>query len=490
MSHQVYARRWRPQSLNTVVGQPAVVETLKQSFKTGTIAHAYLLTGTRGVGKTTLGRIVAKTAQCEHFPIEEACGQCASCKAHQNNCHPDLYEIDAASKTKVEDTRQLLEHAHYAPNLAKKKVYLIDEVHMLSTHSFNALLKTLEEPPAHIMFILATTEIQRLPTTIVSRCLHLSLRALEHDKIVEMMSTILAHEKIQCDDGALALLAEQANGSMRDGLTLLEQVSRRFHDGMTLDRVQAWIGSTPKALLNNITNAICENSQSDLYKQIELLQQQQLQPNVMLQQLVQYWHEQCLQAFNQNALDKAARMISLFDTTVHGIKQLEFVSDPWIVVRMTLLRCLTPRNNNQQPVEVVDTRAKEKATTTPAETDAHQVIASIQASGMLRRALDGLTFDQRKPNTAFYTQKNESMYTEAMQIKIRAALKNSSLNITEFKQLSEASADNSLNQKRQVEKAHEHKASIEHLSKNTDIKDLMKSLDSALADSIITDNKS
>ncbi|MGY6554277.1 MAG: DNA polymerase III subunit gamma/tau [Wenzhouxiangella sp.] len=223
MSYQVLARKWRPRSFAELVGQSHVVQVLSNGLAEGRIHHAFLFTGTRGVGKTTIARILAKSLNCLEGISAEPCGVCEHCVAIDEGRFVDLLEIDAASRTKVDDTREILDNVQYAPARGRFKVYLIDEVHMLSTHSFNALLKTLEEPPEHVKFVLATTDPQKIPVTILSRCLQFNLRRLKADEIRSQMEKILAEEGIQAEAEALSLLARAADGSMRDGLSLLDQ---------------------------------------------------------------------------------------------------------------------------------------------------------------------------------------------------------------------------------------------------------------------------
>lgn len=223
MSYQVLARKWRPRNFSELVGQSHVVQVLSNGLASGRIHHAFLFTGTRGVGKTTIARILAKSLNCLEGVSAEPCGVCEHCVAIDEGRFVDLLEIDAASRTKVDDTREILDNVQYAPARGRFKVYLIDEVHMLSTHSFNALLKTLEEPPEHVKFVLATTDPQKIPVTILSRCLQFNLRRLKADEVRLQMEKILGSEGIEADDEALALLARAADGSMRDGLSLLDQ---------------------------------------------------------------------------------------------------------------------------------------------------------------------------------------------------------------------------------------------------------------------------
>ncbi|MDE2317745.1 MAG: DNA polymerase III subunit gamma/tau, partial [Xanthomonadaceae bacterium] len=222
MSYQVLARKWRPRKFAELVGQEHVVRALTNALDTGRMHHAYLFTGTRGVGKTTIARIFAKSLNCERGESADPCGECAVCTAVDEGRFVDLLEIDAASNTGVDDVREVIENAQYAPSRGRFKVYLVDEVHMLSKPAFNALLKTLEEPPPHVKFLLATTDPQKLPVTVLSRCLKFNLKRLLPEQIAGQMRHILGAENIAYEDAAVEELARGADGSMRDGLSLLD----------------------------------------------------------------------------------------------------------------------------------------------------------------------------------------------------------------------------------------------------------------------------
>lgn len=256
MTYQVFARKWRPKSFSDLVGQEPIKLALSHSLKTGRIHHAYLFCGTRGVGKTTLGRLLAKCLNCEQGVTPEPCGVCRACTAIDAGSFIDLIEVDAASKTRVEDTRELLDNVQYAPTQGRYKIYLIDEVHMLSTHSFNALLKTLEEPPEHVKFILATTDPEKIPATILSRCLKFVLRPIPEPLIIGQLIKILEQENIAFEKSALPPIALAAQGSMRDALSLLEQAVLVGEGVLGHKEVEQLLGWVAPTIINALLQAI------------------------------------------------------------------------------------------------------------------------------------------------------------------------------------------------------------------------------------------
>ena len=256
MSYLVLARKWRPRSFEELVGQDHVRRALTNALDSGRIHHAFLFTGTRGVGKTTIARIFAKSLNCEKGVSSKPCGECSACRDIDAGRFVDLLEVDAASRTKVDDTRELLDNVQYAPARGRYKVYLIDEVHMLSTHSFNALLKTLEEPPPHVKFLLATTDPQKLPVTVLSRCLQFHLRRLPLQQIQERLAFISEAEKVEFEPAALRAIARGAEGSMRDALSLLDQVLA-FGGGRALEsEVRALLGTLDRRHVEAILEAL------------------------------------------------------------------------------------------------------------------------------------------------------------------------------------------------------------------------------------------
>ncbi|NOQ16758.1 MAG: DNA polymerase III subunit gamma/tau [Methyloprofundus sp.] len=354
MSHQVLARKWRPHNFTEIVGQEHVSQSLINALQHDQLHHAYLFTGTRGVGKTTIARILAKAINCENLQDYNPCGQCETCRALDEGRFLDLIEVDAASRTKVEDTRDLLDNAQYAPNQAKFKVYLIDEVHMLSGHSFNALLKTLEEPPEHVKFLLATTDPQKIPVTVLSRCLQFNLKRLSTSQISQQMAYILGEEKISFTESAIKLLARSADGSMRDGLSLLEQAIV-FGDGaVNSDIVNNMLGTMAQHPIEQLLQSLAQSNAEEILQQIKDITE--LSPDFLklLQQMIEMLHQLSLVKVvprfvteddselltELSALFSAEELQLYYQIALLGQKDLELAPSPKSGFEMIMLRML------------------------------------------------------------------------------------------------------------------------------------------------------
>ena len=273
MSYLALARKWRPRKFPDIVGQEHVVQALTNALNTQKMHHAYLFSGTRGIGKTTIGRILAKAFNCEDGMSADPCGTCGTCSEVDEGRFVDLIEVDAASKTKVDDTRELLDNVQFSPTVGKYKIYLIDEVHMLSKHSFNALLKTLEEPPPHVKFFLATTDPKKLPVTVLSRCLQFNLKRISPKLILNRLSFICKEEKIAFEDKALAKLARAADGSLRDALSLLDQAIAYCGGTLNDKDILTMLGTIDRNYVEQILNSLIDNDVSGLMKVIDSVDQ-------------------------------------------------------------------------------------------------------------------------------------------------------------------------------------------------------------------------
>ena len=355
MSYQVLARKWRPATFEQVVGQSHVLHALTNALTQNRLHHAYLFSGTRGVGKTSLARLFAKGLNCEQGITASPCGECASCVEIAQGRFVDLIEVDAASRTKVDDTRELLDNVQYRPSRGRYKVYLIDEVHMLSRSSFNALLKTLEEPPEHVKFLLATTDPQRLPVTVLSRCLQFNLKSLTLDEICLQVANILGQEAISFDDGAIKLLAKAANGSMRDALSLTDQAIAFGAGQVRLSQVQTMLGTIDEHYVIVLLNALCEGDVANLMQVTDEVLSFGADPFEVLRSLLELLHQITLTQFAPAAaqLSKYAEQIKAFASQLRpeqvqlyyqllltGRKDLPHAPDPKSGLEMALLRAV------------------------------------------------------------------------------------------------------------------------------------------------------
>ncbi|MEO8419017.1 MAG: DNA polymerase III subunit gamma/tau [Methylophilaceae bacterium] len=291
MSYQVLARKWRPKSFEALVGQEHVVRALTNALQQQRLHHAYLFTGTRGVGKTTLARILAKSLNCETGITAQPCGICSACMDIDKGRFVDLLEVDAASNTQVDSMRDLLENAQYAPTVGRFKIYIIDEVHMLSRSAFNAMLKTLEEPPAHVKFILATTDPQKMPVTVLSRCLQFNLRQMSGTSITEHLQAVLAEENIPCEPAALQLIARAAAGSMRDALSLLDQAIAYGRNAVHEREVRAMLGAIDQSYLYELLQMLLKQDGAGLLAQARLMEQRSLSFDAALNDLANLLHQ-------------------------------------------------------------------------------------------------------------------------------------------------------------------------------------------------------
>ncbi|EQA6835998.1 DNA polymerase III subunit gamma/tau [Salmonella enterica subsp. diarizonae serovar 65:(k):z] len=357
MSYQVLARKWRPQTFADVVGQEHVLTALANGLSLGRIHHAYLFSGTRGVGKTSIARLLAKGLNCETGITATPCGVCDNCREIEQGRFVDLIEIDAASRTKVEDTRDLLDNVQYAPARGRFKVYLIDEVHMLSRHSFNALLKTLEEPPAHVKFLLATTDPQKLPVTILSRCLQFHLKALDVEQIRHQLEHILNEEHIAHEPRALQLLSRAADGSLRDALSLTDQAIASGDGQVSTQAVSAMLGTLDDDQALSLVEAVVDANGERVMSLINEAAARGIEWEALLVEMLSLLHRIAMVQLSPAALgsDMAAieqRMRELartvppgdlqlyYQTLLIGRKELSWAPDRRMGVEMTLLRAL------------------------------------------------------------------------------------------------------------------------------------------------------
>jgi DNA polymerase-3 subunit gamma/tau len=360
MTYIALARKWRPKRFTEMVGQEHVLKALANSLDSGKVHHAFLFTGTRGVGKTTVARILAKSLNCEMGVSSNPCGKCAACREIDEGRFVDLIEVDAASRTKVDDTRELLDNVQYAPTRGRYKVYLIDEVHMLSNHSFNALLKTLEEPPPHVKFLLATTDPQKLPVTVLSRCLQFSLKRLSSNLIGERLKAIASTEQLEYEPSALALIARSAEGSMRDALSLLDQLIAFGGGALNEANARAMLGTIDRNRVTRIVEALARGDGSELLAQVRELDRDAPDYDRALVDLAAFLQRLAIVQvvpdaagedgeFDADALGRLGRAVAAEDVQLYyqialaGRRDLPMAPDPRLGFEMTLLRMLAFR---------------------------------------------------------------------------------------------------------------------------------------------------
>ena len=312
MSYQVLARKYRPSTFSEVVGQEHILKALENSIQHNKLHQAYMFSGTRGVGKTTIARVFAKCLNCQtgDMPQPEPCNECSACMEIKAGRHIEFLEVDAASRTGVDDMRELLESVQYKPANARYKIYLIDEVHMLSKSSFNALLKTLEEPPPHVMFLMATTEVEKVPKTVLSRCLQLNLKIIPENQIREHIQSLLDLESIKYDEESLGLIANSAQGSIRDGLTLLDQAIAHGNGALESDQVKALLGTIDQSYIIELVNHVALSDGDGAYLALNKITELNVEYEQVLKIIISVFHQISLHQQLQNSEDASIQQLA------------------------------------------------------------------------------------------------------------------------------------------------------------------------------------
>ena len=356
MKNQALARKWRPKNFDSIVGQEFAIQAIKNSIQNERIHHAYLFSGTRGVGKTTIARIFAKCLNCQTGVTDTPCCECSSCLEIDQSKAIDVIELDAASNTQVDNMRELMENANYQPTSSPYKVFIIDEVHMLSKSSFNAMLKTLEEPPAHVIFILATTDPEKIPVTVISRCLHFNLMQMTNEELIGQLKKIFDEEKINYDEPAVDMIAQFAEGSMRDALSLADRVINYTNGEVLSEKLQTILGIISKDTTTDLIEAIVNNKKEVVQSILSTIKTANLSYENILKTLSERFYDISVeQTFNENPDRKKSMadvidpklLQTLYQITIHGLKDLPLAPNPYVGFVMTVIRLMNfmPNNN-------------------------------------------------------------------------------------------------------------------------------------------------
>lgn len=356
MKNQALARKWRPKNFDSIVGQEFAIQAIKNSIQNERIHHAYLFSGTRGVGKTTIARIFAKCLNCQTGVTDTPCCECSSCLEIDQSKAIDVIELDAASNTQVDNMRELMENANYQPTSSPYKVFIIDEVHMLSKSSFNAMLKTLEEPPAHVIFILATTDPEKIPVTVVSRCLHFNLMQMTNEELIGQLKKIFDEEKINYDEPAVDMIAQFAEGSMRDALSLADRVINYTNGEVLSEKLQTILGIISKDTTTDLIEAIVNNKKEVVQSILSTIKTANLSYENILKTLSERFYDISVeQTFNEHPDRKKSMadvidpklLQTLYQITIHGLKDLPLAPNPYVGFVMTVIRLMNfmPNNN-------------------------------------------------------------------------------------------------------------------------------------------------
>jgi DNA polymerase-3 subunit gamma/tau len=520
MTYQVLARRLRPTSFDELVGQEHVVRALVNALDALRLHHAYLFTGTRGVGKTTIARLFAKCLNCETGITSKPCGQCTACREIAEGRFVDLIEVDAASRTKVDDTRELLDNVQYRPTRGRFKVYLIDEVHMLSAHSFNALLKTLEEPPEHVKFLLATTDPKKLPVTVLSRCLQFQLRNLLPERIRKYLAQVLEADKVPYDDAALAEIARAAQGSMRDALSITDQAIAYGAGRVSADEVASMLGTVQRDELAPLVDALLDGSGAALMDACAALATRGADFASVLAQLLEAFHAAAVTQAVGAASDTPSAVVTrlasdatpettqlFYQIALMGLRDLALAPDPRTGFEMTMLRMLAfepvdtlggddaerPGRNVKGTQAASKSPARNRTTpsgaigeaivvTSADAADWDSVVRELQLSGVAKMIAEHSVLESRTDShwTFCLDRSHDTLLSEAQQRVVARALSNHlhrevSVVITPGTPSRETPAV-----RRQREQREQHAAAVAALRDDANVRSLVEAFDGRL----------
>ncbi|HJN37547.1 MAG TPA: DNA polymerase III subunit gamma/tau [Gammaproteobacteria bacterium] len=496
MNYQALARNWRPQTLDQVVGQTHTTQAIHHALSSKNIHHAYLFTGTRGVGKTSIGRILAKSINCQQGISPNPCGKCDACQGIVNGNYPDLIEIDAASRTKVEDTREVLDHIKFLPSSGRFKVYLIDEVHMLSGHSFNALLKTLEEPPPHVRFILATTDPQKLPETVISRCLHFHLNLMALPTLTDQVKHILNAESISFDEESIDLIATHANGSMRDALSLTDKMIHYCQGNLTIEKASQCLGTLPKDQVLNLLEQILQRSLPQSLDLCQSFVEKQVRWDLIIHDLTLILHEMIkIQSLHQTLPSKLGVLAKIADSetlqliyqiAIKSLQELPYAPSSQVGFEMMIIRMI---HFIPQTAELaIDTLAKlpsNQSTPLPKATiettDLSTLLSNNPIQGLSRQIIEQSTLAQKEGSYILTVQSAVSGLLNTSQKEIiHDWLNKSTQSTTQLTFTITEEKQNSPNQQRLAERKQKESLTFEALKNNPDVQSILKSFETNL----------
>ncbi len=497
MSYQVLARKWRPKSFEQIIGQEHIIRMLSNALDNDRLHHAYLFTGTRGVGKTTIGRILAKCLNCETGTTSKPCNKCNTCTAIDSGRFLDLIEVDAASRTKVEDTRELLENVQYQPAQGKYKVYLIDEVHMLSGHSFNALLKTLEEPPPHVKFLLATTDPKKLPITVLSRCLKFNLKRVQPQQINNHLKTLCNAENITYEDDAIELIAKSADGSVRDALSLLDQAINFCDNNITTNETKSMLGTISYDSLYSLLNALANKDGEAILNEIENLADIAVEFNKAIEGLLSILHKlNIIKVISKKVTDDddllaLANKFSeedlqlYYQTALIGRRDLPLAPDSQQGFEMTLLRMLAfkPLNSNQKPSVAPKKQQSTNTIKSKSSLVWSEIIPNLDLSGMSKAIVTNCVLIQMKDNNIkLAISKNHSaMLNSKLKDKIQDSLtKFYEKPITLDISIEEPAADTPFKQQEKI-KEEKQRVAVDTINNDSEVQKIIGMFDATLS---------
>ncbi len=513
MSYQVLARKWRPRSFADMVGQGHVLKVLVNALDSGRLHHAYLFSGTRGVGKTTLARILAKCLNCEAGVGSEPCGQCSACTGIDEGRFVDLIEVDAASRAKVDETRDLMDNVQYAPTAGRYKVYLIDEVHMFSKHSFNALLKTLEEPPDHVKFLLATTEPKRIPITILSRCLQFNLKHLSAGQIREQLDKILEQETVPAQDSCTRLIAAAADGSMRDALSLLDQAISHGNGSLETEQVRDMLGTIDVEELTTLFASVVDRDSASMFARLGAMAELSPDYDALCAGLLSILHNIAIAQVlpdGSDLVDEDSRAFArrldkelvqlYYQIVLKGRRDLLMSPDPKTGFEMTMIRMLAfnPWESGDAPADNDDRsaagsngsadtgqKARGQVQDAPAlaDNDAwHDLVASMTLDGLTKQLALHCTLQDYRGNRLNLNLRpeQEHLLTASRKEKLQAALRSRLDDELRLEVAVEGSGDETPAQ-RNTRKDHEAKqAALAAVQEDPDVKRFMETFDATI----------